>query len=45
MPRYAGTLTDVHMVQVLTQMPQAWGNDAKPVRTSDGAMLRKQLRK
>jgi mono/diheme cytochrome c family protein len=45
MPGCAGTLTDVHMAQVLTHVRQAWGNDAKPGTTSDVAKLRKPLRK
>jgi mono/diheme cytochrome c family protein len=45
MPGYAQTLTDVHIAQVLTHVRQAWGNDAKPVTTSDVAKLHGQLQK
>ena len=45
MPGFAGTLTDVQMAQVLSHVRGAWGNDARPVTTSDVARLRKAIGK
>jgi mono/diheme cytochrome c family protein len=44
MPGFNSVLTDVQMAQALTYTREAWGNDAKPVTTSDVSKLRKQLK-
>jgi mono/diheme cytochrome c family protein len=44
MPGFVSTLTDVQMAQALTHIRQAWGNDAKPVTTSDVTKLRAALK-
>jgi mono/diheme cytochrome c family protein len=45
MPAFTSSLTDVQMAQVLTYVRQAWGNDAKPVTTSNVTKLRSTLGK
>jgi mono/diheme cytochrome c family protein len=45
MPGFASSLTDVQMAQALTHIRAAWGNDAKPVTTSDVTKLRAKLEK
>ena len=44
MPGFAQTLTDVAQANVLTYIREAWGNDAKPVTTSDVSKLRKAVK-
>lgn len=44
MPGFTSSLTDVQMAQALAYVRQAWGNDAKPVTTSDVTKLRAALR-
>lgn len=43
MPSFTSSLTDVQMAQALAYIRQAWGNDAKPVTTSDVTKLRATL--
>jgi mono/diheme cytochrome c family protein len=45
MPRYADTLADVQMAQVLTYVRGAWGNNAQPVTANDVSSLRQLLHK
>jgi len=45
MPPFADTLTDVQIAEVLSHVREAWGNDARPVTTSDVDKLRRALRK
>jgi mono/diheme cytochrome c family protein len=45
MPAFAGILTDGQIAQVLTFIRASWGNDARPVTTSNVASLRSELHK
>lgn len=45
MPAFAGILTDEQIAQVLTFIRASWGNDARPVTTSNIASLRSKLHK
>jgi mono/diheme cytochrome c family protein len=45
MPAFSAILTDGQIAQVLTFIRAAWGNDARPVTTSNVASLRSELHK
>jgi mono/diheme cytochrome c family protein len=45
MPRYADTLTDAQIAQVLTYVRSAWGNNAQPITGNDVSSLRDKLHK
>jgi alcohol dehydrogenase (quinone), cytochrome c subunit len=45
MPRYADTLADVQIAQVLTYIRGGWGNNAQPVTANDVSALRQLLHK
>jgi mono/diheme cytochrome c family protein len=45
MPAFSGILTDGQIAQVLTFIRGSWGNDARPVTTSNVASLRSELHK
>ncbi|MFM0394889.1 c-type cytochrome [Paraburkholderia phytofirmans] len=45
MPRFAGTLADVQIAQVLTYIRGAWGNNAQPITANDVSSLRDKLHK
>jgi mono/diheme cytochrome c family protein len=45
MPAFSGILTDGQIAQVLTFIRASWGNDARPVTTSNVASLRSELHK
>ncbi|PXX07047.1 mono/diheme cytochrome c family protein [Paraburkholderia tropica] len=45
MPRFADTLADVEIAQVLTYVRGAWGNNAQSVTANDVSSLRQQLHK
>jgi mono/diheme cytochrome c family protein len=45
MPRFADTLADVEIAQVLTYIRGAWGNNAQPVTANDVSSLRQELHK
>jgi mono/diheme cytochrome c family protein len=45
MPAFAGILTDAQIAEVLTFIRASWGNDARPVTTSNVASLRSELHK
>jgi mono/diheme cytochrome c family protein len=45
MPRYADTLADVQIAQVLTYIRGAWGNNAQPITANDVSSLRQLLHK
>jgi mono/diheme cytochrome c family protein len=45
MPRFADTLADVEIGQVLTYIRSAWGNNAQPITANDVSALRQKLHK
>ena len=45
MPGFGQRLTDLQIAQALTYLRGAWGNEARPVTTSDVAKLRQTLQK
>jgi mono/diheme cytochrome c family protein len=45
MPGFASVLANVEIAQVLTFIRASWGNDARPVTTSDIATMRSNLHK
>ncbi|ABE36096.1 cytochrome c family protein [Paraburkholderia xenovorans LB400] len=45
MPRFADTLADVQIGQVLTYIRSAWGNNAQPITANDVSSLRQKLHK
>ncbi|REG48463.1 mono/diheme cytochrome c family protein [Paraburkholderia sp. BL6669N2] len=45
MPRFAGTLADVQIAQVLTYIRGAWGNNAQQITANDVSSLRDKLHK
>ncbi|WP_299815612.1 cytochrome c [Tardiphaga sp.] len=45
MPAFSGILTDGQIAEVLTFIRGSWGNDARPVTTSNVASLRSKLHK
>ncbi|MFM0125339.1 cytochrome c [Paraburkholderia sp. RL18-101-BIB-B] len=45
MPRFADTLADVEIGQVLTYIRSAWGNNAQPITANDVSSLRQKLHK
>jgi mono/diheme cytochrome c family protein len=45
MPGFTNVLADVEIAQVLTFIRASWGNDARPVTTSDIASMRGRLHK
>jgi mono/diheme cytochrome c family protein len=45
MPGFTNVLADVEIAQVLTFIRASWGNDARPVTTSDIASMRSRLHK
>lgn len=45
MPAFVGTLADVQIVQVLTYVRSAWGNNAQPITANDVSALREILHK
>ncbi|MEW9585474.1 cytochrome c [Paraburkholderia sp. DGU8] len=45
MPRFADTLADVEIAQVLTYIRGAWGNNAQPITANDVSALREKIHK
>ncbi len=45
MPRFAATLADVQIAQVLTCIRSAWSNNAQPITANDVSSLRSKLHK
>jgi mono/diheme cytochrome c family protein len=45
MPRFADTLADVEIGQVLTYIRGAWGNNAQPITANDVSSLRQKIHK
>jgi mono/diheme cytochrome c family protein len=45
MPRFADTLTDFEIAQVLAYIRGAWGNNAQPITANDVSSLRAKLHK